>query len=253
MRARLRVVPALAMFLTVAAAPVTASASNPGNEHLPNLRAQKPLQLRLAHVDGRRLLRFTTVIVNAGRGPLELRPEHDPGTGTTRAYQQVFTHERGSLEWNVHHEFEVGEFVFHPEHDHWHMEAFAEYRLHAVARDGSLGKRIVRAQKVSFCARDNYQVNAALPHAPGAAGYPGACTQDTPQGISVGWADVYPWFLPDQWVDVTGLGRGKFWLVAEADPLSTLRESNDGDNARAVKIRIRRDQVKVLDAMRIPT
>jgi hypothetical protein len=232
--------------VTVAAATMwlaPAIADRLGEEHLPNLRTRSPLGLRITHESGATLLRFTNTVANVGQGPLELRPVNDGET--TTAYQRIFTHDT-DMDWVFMREQEVGAFVFHPQHNHWHFEGFAEYQLHEVALDGGVGGVLREAlDKVSFCVADSLIVNRKLKHFDKSAVgvYPTACSQDAIQGISVGWADRYGWRLYGQWIDITGLPDGTYWLTSGADPLDLIEETNDGDNRHDVKIRIEGDTV----------
>src|SRR5206468_7478605 len=100
---------------------------------------------------GRKLLRFSTTIANLGEGPLEVIPTNNAATGMTDAYQRLYGHDdQGN--WFVANTSYVGTFIFHPEHEHWHMEDFARYELHDVAPDGSVGGTVLASsEKVSFC------------------------------------------------------------------------------------------------------
>lgn len=42
------------------------------------------------------------------------------------------------------------------------------------------------------------------------------------QGMSVGWADVYNWFPPGQYVEVTGVPDGDYILDTTVDPTDRL-------------------------------
>ena len=39
-----------------------------------------------------------------------------------------------------------------------------------------------------------------------------------PQGVSPGWVEEYPWDIEGQYVDITGLPEGAYFLVVTADP-----------------------------------
>jgi len=214
-------------------------------DHLPNLRTRKPAYLTIRYESGRKLLRFTNMIVNAGNGPLDVRPVNDL-SGTTAAYQNIFTHDAFG-NWIKTSERFVGTFVFHVEHDHWHFEDFAEYALHRRASDGSVGSVISGHQdKVSFCMADSQAVLRSLAHFSSRAAYPTSCSQNAVQGISVGWGDRYNWRLAGQWVDVTNIPDGTYWLVSTADPVNRLLETNENDNRYAVRIRISGSNVSIV-------
>ncbi|HVM45441.1 MAG TPA: hypothetical protein VM582_05845 [Candidatus Thermoplasmatota archaeon] len=65
-------------------------------------------------------------------------------------------------------------------------------------------------------------------------------------GVSAGFTDFYGWYLPDQYVDVSGLPDGTYELVTIADGYGTLVESDASDNAGTAVFRMRGDGVEVL-------
>ena len=58
------------------------------------------------------------------------------------------------------------------------------------------------------------------------------------QGITSGWEDVYDWYLPDQYTEVSGVPDGVYLLQTEADPDRLLVESDRSNNFGAVYIRL---------------
>ena len=48
----------------------------------------------------------------------------------------------------------VGEFVWHPTHDHWHFAGFSIYELWTLAPSGALDEIISSSDKVSYCVID---------------------------------------------------------------------------------------------------
>ena len=112
------------LLLPLSACPAAAGAGDP---LYPNLRGLAPSELRpsVVSIDGvdHHVLRFTAAIENVGPGPLEL--PGDSSSGQTVVYQRVYD-TAGQVT-----ESPVGTFVFHPEHNHWHFEHFADYELWA--------------------------------------------------------------------------------------------------------------------------
>ena len=88
-------------------------------------------------------------------------------------------------------------FVYSPCHQHYHLKGFSEYRLR------NAGGILVTGHKQAFCLEDvaNY-----LP------GYPSHGYTCANQGISVGWGDVYGAYLDCQWLDITGVRPGKYFI-----------------------------------------
>jgi hypothetical protein len=80
-------------------------------------------------------IRFTNLIANTGQGGLRLRPEHDLQTNVTTGFQEVM-----DANGNIVVDKAVSEFVFHPQHNHWHMQAVATFEIRAAADDGTRGR-----------------------------------------------------------------------------------------------------------------
>lgn len=198
----------------------------------PDLRALPPAHLFLdtADVNGasHHVLRFGAAIENIGPGPLELRG--DSSSGRTAVYQRI-PDDLGQVV-----ELPVGAFSFHPAHNHWHFEHFADYELwtraayeawlasgRAAGQPGWRGSKTT-GQGESFCVRDSLQLEPRA-ESPDAPVYQD-CGLDL-QGISVGWADLYEFFLPEQWIELgdAPLTDGEYVLRIVADPLNLIYES----------------------------
>lgn len=183
---------------------------------------------------GRKLLIFSGAFANRGAGTFELVGEVQPD-GTTRAIQRIYRDD-GSFEQHF-----AGEFVFHghEDHNHFHYGEFAAYRLRAVAAGNRLGSVVRASDKVSFAMFDVDAYDLSLPGAPRRGVYRNPGPDEPPgqpQGISVGWADVYARDLWDQWIDITGLPDGTYWLEKEVDPRRRLIESNEDNNKAWAKV-----------------
>ena len=179
------------------------------------------------------MLRLTTAMANIGEGPMELRGGGDAveGSGGQEVLQRVFTSDGKS------HTRVAGVFTYHPSHNHTHFDNFAVYRLRYMTKDKGLGKSVKAGNKVSFCLTDSEPYDLSIPNAPDNGGYFSCGTRR--QGISVGWADVYDETLPDQWIDVTGVEPGKYWLEVVVDPKDRILESNERNNVARIPITLR--------------
>jgi subtilisin-like proprotein convertase family protein len=211
--------------------PILAGA--PDDEMLPDMFAwasETRSFLHGSYVDttsqpGRELLRFSTAVANIGQGAMELRGGSVLPNGNQQVYQRVFE-EGGSFNESL-----VGEFTYHPEHQHIHFDDYAVYNLRQALVNDGVGEIVASGGKVSFCLLD---VTRYTPSAPSAR-YTN-CGQN--QGISVGWADVYDDNLPDQWIDVTDVADGEYWLEVDVDPEDRLRESNETNNIARVRVSV---------------
>jgi hypothetical protein len=137
----------------------------------------------------RRLLRFDSLIANMGE--LELR------MGDPAAPQPPFT----PADWEVNACY--GGYFY---------EDFAAFELRDLA-----GMPAGFGHKAACCVADSLPI-LSLP----SRGYD--CNF---QGISPGWADLYPAGLDGQWVDVTGVPEGDYVLVITANPNGTVPEVHD--------------------------
>jgi hypothetical protein len=217
-----------------------AGADPAGAPHLPDLQTLVPTDLQVQVTGSTKLLRLTNTVANLGAGRLEIRPQNSAGSKTTVAFQRVFTHD-DAKKWSLAYEKEIGTFVFHPAHNHWHLGGFARYDL--LNRNG----KVVRSsRKVSFCLVDSTAVPSSLPHAADSRRYT-TCSKNEVQGISVGWGDIYSWSLAGQSINITGLPNGRYRLRSTADPFRRIQETDDTNNASVIRFKLRGRRIIVLD------
>jgi hypothetical protein len=225
-------------------APGAGAGTNP--RLLPDLITMKISQSDLA-LDGRKL-RLSNEIGNRGRGPLEIYPsassnncdgDGDPSNDRD-VHQRIFLDSNGDGVFHrsqdtgfEHHLF--GCEQYHPAHHHWHVLDFSRYKLIRM----KTGRTVATSTKIGFCIIDTDHAFGGVPGSPAQRHYPtgsGVCDEDSIDGLSVGWADTYSYYLPGQELNVTGLRRGRYCLVSTADPDGLLRESNNSNNARRTLI-----------------
>jgi hypothetical protein len=132
----------------------------------------------------------------------------------------------------------AGCFEYSVSHGHWHFHDFASYELLDTASD----QVVASNEKVGFCLLDSAYPYPGIPGASRARYYDG-CARNSVQGESVGHGDIYQWFLPEQWIDVTGVADGQYCLVSTADPANQLIESSDADNGYRQRIQLSGDAV----------
>jgi hypothetical protein len=210
---------------------------------LPDLTTLPPtdLRIRVNPADGHKLLRFTNSIMNIGPGGMELWGDTNPSSGKMTVTQQIYNTD-GSTEQRV-----VGEFFFHPEHNHWHLGDFARYEIWSIGTDGGLDSVVAVSNKISYCLRDD-----ARSDIPGAASYQTyiSCNHEI-QGISVGWIDIYRYHLPGQSIDITFLLDGIYALRSTVDPENRLWEENRANNTSILNIEIEGNSVRIVEAREI--
>lgn len=91
-----------------------------------------------------------------------------------------------------------------------------------------VGRVVARSEKVSFCIRNSLPYNPRLPGFNPISEY-SECEGDV-QGIGIGWMDVYGKNLPGQWIDITDVPGGRYWIESVVDPYNRIKESNEKNN-----------------------
>ena len=199
-----------------------------------------------------RCLRFDQVIANFGQGPFELRYRLDQIAQDQSLLQRIYRSD-GSVS-----ERKADTFEFHPAHAHFHYKNFAQSKLWASNVAGErLGKDPVRVgKKNGFCMIDvEDSWFGRKGDAPRTYYFP-RCNVPTEgpdgeqsmiNGISPGWADIYNWYLADQFIEITGVADGYYVLETIADANNTIVEADEHDNVTQSLIRITGDSAEFVD------
>ncbi len=191
------------------------------------------LSIDTSEIPGRELLRFSTEVANGGDGPLEIWGGSVSGS-SQQVFQRIYQADGGSRDQLA------GEFVYHPGHGHIHFEGFATYDL--VLTDAS-GNVVASGGKTSFCL---INIRQPLPGATADAGRVhgrGGNSCGNVQGISTGYSDVYSASLDDQWIDVTDVADGQYYLEITTDPENNIQETDETNNTARVLVTINNGQV----------
>lgn len=192
-------------------------------------------------------LRFDQVIANDGDGPLELRfiVPHDNTSTEHDVVQRVYWSDSA----DHFTDRPAGSWELHPVHGHYHFHALTDSALWSAGEHGErLGSAPVRTgRKVGYCVAD-ILLDAWAQKGNGSRTYNApdcffpassdAVNDYLVQGITPGFADVYEWFVPDQFIEVSGLGDGTYVLDTIADPENAIVESDETNNCRAVLVRL---------------
>jgi hypothetical protein len=211
--------------------------------------------------EGARLcLRFDQIFANSGEGAMELR--FSVPTGTTPPLTDVYQRIYWSDDAAHVEDRRAGQVEFHPTHGHYHFTSFGVSRLFVATPTGArvgaplrqrrTGRTIpltlVRsARKVSFCLADTEidswgrKGDAPRTYIAPDCLFPAstdAVNDYFLQGISAGWGDIYDYYLPDQYLEVSGVPDGDYILETQADPDALLSERTRANNCTAILIRL---------------
>jgi Lysyl oxidase len=251
--------PRLAIIVAVALASLTSGplamppvdAAEPGLR-LPDLRMARPQDIQLERVRsgplaGHRLLRFTTIVVNEGTGPIDVVGNRSCRSitrcPTMRVRQRIL---RSDGSWLVRRttarlKYEVGDH-----HHHWHVVGYEGYQLFRLGVWESTPRV---GAKFGFCFFDIARVR---PFGPPVRRYPESfCgTPDSLRvhvGLSEGWQDTYPSFFAGQYIDITGIAAGDYLLCVTADPAKLFRQSDTTNDQAWVRVHIGRRGIAIRD------
>ena len=185
-----------------------------------------------------RCLRFAFGIRNTGRGPLDLHLGAETGTAFERELIQRLHRRDGSFTQR-----RAGIARYHKTHGHYHHDAAVGLRLFLVVnrRSGRLRPAGERRTK-GFAHREELLRDWTR-------FYPAPSTL-TGFGLGPGWADIYEWDRPGNYVDFGLNTDGRYVLRMVADPVDGIREVNELDNRGYTYMKITGSKVDVLEVGR---
>ena len=237
---RLDFVALVAVLVVGLLVPATVSLSDPhpasgGTELQPDL-AMAPLgDFRIEVVNGRRLLRFTAMMVNVGAGHFELRGSRASTSEPMHMTQVLY--DSTARDAAIARQIPTNAVASYAGdgHNHWHVNEMMRYDMWGTGGT-------YRGAKVGFCFLDSDPWATTLPGYNGGY-YRGSMCSTNPSilsnrmGISVGWGDEYEYYLAWQWVDITNVPAGTYTVRATVDPYSFFTESNETNQCAWARVR----------------
>lgn len=246
-RVLLLLVTALLASLGIASALVTptrAAAETAAVDLLPDLQMAQLENISTEKLKGKTLLRFGTLVVNTGHGPLEVHGSRAAGSvEMTTVHQRVFDDQGQFRDVPLADE----KLVYSGDgHDHWHLVGFLDATLEPLGKTP-----VAQGSKIGYCLLDSKQFDSSLTASPSEKKYTGCGYQESETveiGISVGWGDWYPYNMKGNSIDITGLPLGDYLLRVPADPHGAYLEVDETNNEVWAKVRLGRGgQVTVLE------
>ena len=173
------------------------------------------------------------------------------GSAPHQIIDQRIYHKNGST--MTYWDKNAGSMTYHPDHGHFHTDNWGVYTLRKPVDgvdDPTEWPILGYGTKMGFCLMD--LANCASP------GNYGHCREDdgtvitndienyglgggnyncaiTNQGISVGYLDIYDYYLDGMTIEVpAGVCNGDYYIVVEIDPNGNYLEESDNNNVSAV-------------------
>lgn len=214
--------------------PSAPSAGAPAPATAPDLRSLPAFGVQL-NGNGT-TMRFAATVWNGGAGPMVVDGFRSSGEDHMDAYQYFYDADGEETGYE-----QVGEFGFHgANHQHWHFEDFAQYRL--LSADQTLA---VKSTKASFCLANTDAVDYTVPNAdwrPENTDLSSACGGPEALGIrevlSNGSGDTYMQYRAGQAFRIKDLPDGVYYIAVEANPNHTLVEGDLTNNDSLRKVRL---------------
>lgn len=202
----------------------------------PDLGMAKLRDLKILHENGKKLLRYTAIIVNVGQGPFQLEGARSSTSSAWSVTQRIFDDTGGSRTIPT----SASMFFSGDGHNHWHV---ADLELGSFKRLPDQLK-LRSGAKHGFCFYDNYQYGSTA-----SAGYT-SCGSDpsalkVKMGLSTGWGDVYWWNTAGQYVDISGLPNGKYRLETAVNPDLGFSQVNSANDRTWVDISLKSNKVTI--------
>ena len=179
---------------------------------------------------------------------LPQKTEAELATPAMKVFQRIFTTNAGEPKEPEKHPKENEEYLERPHgeepsagemvyvnadgHHHFHLQHVAKYSLWNATKTAE----VAPAQKVGFCLEDSEHVETKVGpknpvYADNIAPYRDFCQRYRPnatslyEGISPGWRDLYSSELAFQWVEVSNVPPGEYWLREDVNPDGFVKEA----------------------------
>jgi len=206
----------------------------PNNALLPDITPGIPKHLNIHNQQQNEFLRFTNVWANVGDGALEFEEGQVVGN-QQQALQNLYDNpEDFGIPPNSIWSEVTGDFIFHPNHNHWHIDDVGEFSVR-IDDNGSPGTIAPGADslKIGFCIVDVFRYDEDK-SSPTSEKIYWDCETDL-QGIQPGWADQYHQSVEGNQINISNLDDGTYFLVHKWNPLDLFVDEDDTNNEAWVK------------------
>jgi uncharacterized membrane protein len=181
-------------------------------------------------------LAFKAAVDNIGGGPLLIRGHRTSTAKPDMTADQLVPRSDGSKRTYPN----VGALRFSD--PNWRLRSFDHYELRRPS-----DYKLLRGRTAGFCLRDVYNTDPAhrLAGEPGTAVFTTKCGLNKPnllslsEGLSVGFGVFYQQSQKSEFVDVTGLAGGQYYLVHRVNESHKLVETSYTNNASSLLIQLR--------------
>lgn len=188
-----------------------------------------------------RCLRFGFGVRNTGLGPMDLFH-----TGSSplehELFQRVFR-ANGTI-----YERAAGVAVYHKTHAHFHHDAAVGLQLFRVVDESTGELEPAGEERTKGFAHRNELLRDWDHFYPTLEAFPTLTGNSF--GLRPGWADIYEWDRPGNYIDFGINPDGYYVIRMKADPVDGIAESNERDNLGYTYVKVTGAEVEMLEAGR---
>ena len=193
-------------------------------------------------------LRFSVGPQNIGDGSFEVHYEPLQGSPQSGVIKQRIYRADGTFL-----EREAGAYEYHTTHAHYHHAAFGDLKLFRVTnlRTGAMELAGI-GPKQGFC-MGPYKIVEWTSFVQDATGnVERSCSlANDPSGVTMGlergWADVYTWELPGNYVEFGDNEDGYYLIQVKTDASGDIKELREDDNVGYALIKVEGTSIRVLE------
>ena len=176
----------------------------------------------------RYLFRFDSSIPNIGRGEFRIESTGVSIGGDLRSVSQHIQEAGGGTTVRP-----TGGFAYNAESRHMESEGWVAYRIREILPGNEVGPVLAFGQKTSVNITSSTGFDLLLRDG---SSLPRLFGSGTMQGISVGYTDIYQKELEFQWIDVTDLSAGNYWLEVEINQGGFIMEEDVTNNVTRIQV-----------------
>ena len=224
----------------------------PDDALLPDITPGIPTHLQIHNQGQGEWLRFTNTWANVGDGSLEFQVGpvvEDKQIAFQNLYDDAGNFANIYVEEPpyVYHE-PLGEFIFHPGHNHWHIDDVGDFSIWEFDDPNPevMGDEIptipapgASNTKIGFCIIDVFRYDE-VKSSPSSEKVYWDCEVDL-QGIQPGWADQYHQSVEGNEIDVSAIPDGEYLLIHEWNPEGLFIDEDDSNNRSWVIFTLEQD------------
>lgn len=184
-------------------------------------------------IPGRLLFRFESSLANIGPGEfLIMSTEESIAEDFESVNQYIFQDDLSPPQALL-----LEKFRYRISDAHMYGFDWVAYRIREVLPGDGVGPILRTGQKPFVRLTSSRTYDSSLPnYVPSALAIRGRAPAYRRQGVSVGWTDIYIQQFELQWVDITGLARGEYWLEVEVNFDNLILEADTTNNVGRIKV-----------------